>query len=63
MHELELYYEAMRLRKLYGPRARLQASLQSSRALSLGDLEKRDRWDHVRSVVAYLEQVEERSAA
>lgn len=63
MHELELYYEAMRLRKLYGPRARLQASLQSSRALALGDLEKRDRWDHVRSVVAYLEQVEERSAA
>jgi hypothetical protein len=63
MHELELYCEAMKLRKQHGSRARLQASLQSSRALALGNLNEQDHWDKVRSVVGYLEQIEQQSAA
>lgn len=63
MNELEFYYDALRLLQQYGPRARLQASLQASRALSLGKLDKFEHWDRLRSVVSYLEQLDEQSAA
>ena len=63
MHELDLYYEAMKLRKQHGGRAGLQASLQSSRALALGNLKMRDHWDRIRNVVGYLDQIEQQSAA
>ena len=63
MSELELYYEAMKLRKQYASRARVHASLQASRSLARGDLKGRDHWDKVRSVVGYLEQIDEQHAA
>jgi|HubBroStandDraft_3_1064219.scaffolds.fasta_scaffold450776_1 hypothetical protein len=63
MSELELYYAAMKLRKQYASRARVHASLQASRSLARGDLVGRDHWDMVRSVVGYLEKIDEQYAA
>jgi hypothetical protein len=63
MNELEFYYDALRLRQQHGSRARLQASLKASRALSLGKLNERDYWDKLRSIISYLEKMDEQSAA